>query len=155
LFDPRTDLIGLFTNSRLGAASRYSNTSVYIRLVKETVDNKDTEPNDYGTKYVGILWLKPPRTYNTSADVGFNTTEHDVIIDCHLIIPRNDQWLKNTHETFANNITHSFETTIRTNASASGKSWQNAEVSNMPISNDPDNPNVCYRVLEVTCFKAD
>lgn len=156
MFDPRSDLVGLFTNSRIGAASRFgSTTSCYVRLIKEEVDNKETEPNDYGNNYVGLLWLKSPRAYNNDIDVGFSTTAHEVVVDCHLIIPRNDKWLKGVHETFINNITNTFEKTIRTYATASGKSWNQAAVENMPLSSDPENPNICFRVLEVVCHKAD
>jgi len=102
------------------------------------------------------MWLHPPRAYNKSMDVGFSTTEHEAVIDCRLIIPRNDKWLKNTHETYINTILHLFEIRVRANADATAdKSWDTAEVTAMPVSDDPDQPNMCYRVLEAVFTKAN
>ena len=154
MFDPRSDLIGLFTNDRIGAASKYSTTSVYIQLVSWE-DNEEKEPDDYGSKYVGILWLKPPRAYNEPMDIGFSTTMHEVVVDCDLLIPKNDNWLRNTHATYIKNICHTFETTIRRNASASGKTWDTAELRSIPISFDSENPGVYRRVFEVIFKKHD
>ena len=154
VFDPRTDIIGLFTSSRIGAVSRFSGTSVYVKLISYE-DNENAEPNDYGNNYVGILWLKPPRAYFTDLDVGFRTTEHEVIVDCDLIIPKNDKWLRNSHASFINNVIHTFETTIRTNTSTPGKSWGMAEVTGIPISEDPEYPNIYFRVMELRCIKAN
>jgi len=155
MFDPRSDLIGLFTNSRIGAASRYgSSSTVYIKLLI-VEDNEEKEANDYGSKYVGIIWLKPPRAYLEDLNVGFSTTEHEVVVDCDLVIPVNDKWLRNTHATFINSVLHTFETTIRTNASATGKSWDNAEAKSIPISFDSETPNIYRRVIEVVCKKAN
>ena len=154
MFDPRSDIIGLFTNSRIGAASRYSTTSVYIQLL-QVEDNEEKEPNDYGDKYVGIMWLRQPRAYMTSVDIGFNSTDHQVIVDCDIVIPKNDKWLKNTHTQYMTKILHTFETTIRRNSSASGKSWDIAEASNIPVSFDDMNPNVYRRVVEVICRKVN
>jgi len=154
MFDPRDDLIGLFTNSRIGAASRYSTTTAYVKLLSYE-GNEEKEPNDYGDKYVGIMWFKPPRSYLATMDIGFSTTEHEVVVDCDLIIPVNDKWLKGIHSTYINNILHTFETTIRTNASASGKTWDTAEVHAIPVSLDAENPNVYRRVVEVVCKKAN
>ena len=154
VFDPRSDIIGLFTSSRIGAASRFSTTSVYVKLLSYE-DNDTAEPNDYGSKYVGIIWLKPPRAYLDSLDVGFRTTEHEVVVDCDLVIPKNNEWLRNSHATFINSVLHTFETTVRTNCSAAGKSWGTAEVKSIPISLDPDNPNIYRRVMELICIKAN
>lgn len=154
MFDPRSDVIGLFTSSRIGADSRFSGTSVYVKLISFE-DNETVEPNDYGDKYVGIMWFKPPRAYFTDLDVGFSTTEHEVIVDCDLILPKNDKWLRNSHATFINNILHTFETTVRTNCTVSGKSWDIAMVSNVLISFDENNPNIYRRILELRCIKAN
>ena len=157
MFDPRSDIISLFSNSRIGANSRYgSSATVYVKLIEYDIENAEIEPNDYGDRYVGIMWLMPPRAYNRTLDIGFNTTEHTVVIDCRLILPQNNKWLKNIHSTYINSVLHTFETTIRTNGDATaGKSWDIAELNNMPVSNDPENPNIHYRVLEVVCVKAD
>jgi len=154
MFDPRDDIIGLFSNSRIAAASKFSTTSVFVQILT-VEENEEKEPNDYGDKYVGMLWLSQPRAYLTGIDIGFNATEHLVVVDCKLVIPKNDKWLKNKHATFTNSIMHTFETTIRTNASAAGKSWDTAEVTNIPISIDDVNPNINYRLLEVVCKKAN
>lgn len=156
MFDPRTDIISLFTSSRIGAASRYSTTSVYVKILKEEVDNRETEPNDYGDKYVGILWLKHPRAYLTNVTIGTGTIDHEVVVDCHLIIPRNDHWLKNIHETYINNILKRFEATIESNSTSSAsKSWDVVEPPNILSASDPDNPNICFRVIELVCRKTD
>ena len=154
MIDPRSDIIGLFTNSRIGADSRYSGTSVYIKIVS-TEDNENTEPNDYGDKYVGILWLKPPRQYLNDLTISFTVTEHEAIVDCDLIIPRNDKWLKNNHSTFINNIVDLFERTIRENSTTSGKTWDIAMVDNILVSVDVENPNIYRRLMELRCYKAD
>ena len=153
MFDPRTDIVGLFTSARIGADSRYSGTSVYVKILKEEIDNTDTEANDYGSKYVGILWLSPPREYISPKSINSTKYEHEAVVDCRLIVPRNDKWLRNNHETFIHNVLHTFETRIRDNYNASGKSWDIALPTNMPVTNNPDNPNVCYRVLELVCYK--
>jgi len=154
MFDPRDDIIGLFSNSRILANSKYSSTSVFIKLLSFE-DNEEKEPNDYGDKCVGILWLKQPRAVLTSIDIGFNSTEHLITVDCNLIVPKNDKWLKNKHATFMNDVLHTFETTLRANASASNKSWDTIEAANIPISIDDVNPNINYRFIEVVCKKAN
>jgi len=153
MFDPRDDLIGLFTNCRIGAVSKYGSTaSVYVQLLT-TEDNSGKEPNDYGDKTVGIIWFKPPRAYLTDIDIGFNTTEHQVIVDCDFVLPQNDKWLQGIHGTFIKNIIHTLETTIRTNSSASGKSWDTAELLN--IYTDFSIPNINRRIMEIICYKAN
>jgi len=153
MFDPRSDIIGLFTNSRIGASSRYSGTDVYVKILSME-DNEEKEPNDYGDKYVGIIWLKPPRVYLNDMDIGFNTAEHEVVVDCDFILPKNERWLKGNHATFINSILHTLETTIRTNCSASGKSWDIAMFNDIPISFN-DEPNIYRRVSEIVCYKAN
>lgn len=154
MFDPRTDLIGLFTNSRIGAACKYSTVSVYVKLINSE-DDKEAKPSDYGSKYVGIMWFKPPRAYFRDMDLGFQTTEHEVIVDCDLVIPTSEKWLEGVHSTYINNILHIFETTIRTNSTVSGKSWDIARADAIPISFDSTTPNIYRRVVEVICRKAN
>jgi hypothetical protein len=157
LFDPRSDLISLFTNSKISANSRFgSNKTVFVKLLEEKVDNKHKEIDDYGSECVGIIWMSPPRAYLEDMDIGFNTTQHSVVVDCRLIVPRNDRWLQGVHDTFINSILHTFETTIRSNGDASaGKSWDTAMATNMPVSSDPENPSINYKVIEVVCTKAN
>jgi hypothetical protein len=153
MFDPRDDIIGLFTNSRIGAVSKYgSNATVYMQLLK-TEDDSCKEPNDYGDKTVGIIWFKPPRCYNTGLDIGFSSTEHQVIIDCDMVLPVNDKWLQGVHGDYINNVLHTFETTIRDNATKSGVSYDTAELLN--VITDFSIPNINRRIIEILCFKSN
>ena len=156
MFDPRSDLIGLFTNSRIGAASRFSTASVYIQLIKEEVDNMEIEPNDYGRKNVGLMWLKTPREpVAKNIKVGTGTIDHEVVVDFHLIIPRNNTWLKNIHATYINSILATFEATIETNSTSSaGKSWDVAEPPNI-LSTNAESPNLCFRMGELVFRKTN
>jgi hypothetical protein len=152
MFDPRDDIIGLFTNARIGGSSRFSSSTVYVKLLK-TEDNSGKEPNDFGNNMVGIIWLKPPRTVNTCIDVGFSTSEHRVVIDVDMVLPHNDEFLKNVHDSFINSILHSLETTIRTYATKSGVSYDTAEL--VFVMSDYSIIGVHRRLMEIVCVKSN
>lgn len=153
MIDPRSDLISLFTNSRIGAASKFSTTSVYIKIL-EAEGQEEKEPNDYGSKYVGILWLRPPRAYLSNINIGYTRDEIETVVDCHLYIPKNPRWFNaGDYGTYINRILDTFQTTIR---SSSGKVWDMARMNSIPDSlTGGDNPNVYGRVIEVVCQNID
>lgn len=155
MFDPRNDIISLFTNSRIGAVSKYGGTaSVYVKILR-LEDNEEKEPDDYGTKTVGLLWLHPPRAYNQNIKAGTGTIQHDVVIDCHLIIPKNDNHLKDIHADYINTILNTFEATLEASStSTAGKSWDVATPPNI-LTSTSDDPNIYYRMFEITCTKTN
>lgn len=155
MFDPRDDIIGLFTSSRIGAASRYSGTSVYVHILTWE-DHLDAEPDDYGEKTVGLLWLRPPRSVLQSVDIGYHATAHTVVVDAYLHIPVCDAWLKGIRRVFVNSIMDTFETRLRDEGnSKDGVGWDTIEVTGVPVCFDDVNPGVDLRVLEVTCTRTD
>lgn len=154
MIDPRNDLISLFTNSRIGAASKFSGTSVYVKILV-TEGQAEKEPNDYGSSYVGLIWLHPPRSYLTTIDIGYGKDEGETVVDCHLYIPLNKRWFNSDdYGTFINSVLTVFQTTIRSNQT--GYVWDMARVSNIPDSlTGGNNPNVYGRVIEVVFKNID
>jgi len=154
MIDPRSDLISLFTDSRIGAVSKYSGTSVYVKILV-TEGQEELEPSNYGSKYVGLIWLHPPRVYSSELNIGYTKDEHEYVVDCHLYIPKNKRWFNpDDYGTFIASVLNTFQTTIRSNQT--GKDWDRARVSNIPNSlTGGDNPNVYGRVIEVVFKNID
>ena len=156
MIDPRSELISLFSDSRIGAASKYSTTSVYVKLL-ETEGQEEKEPNDYGSKYVGIIWLHPPRSYLQQITAcNIVRDEGETVVDCHLYLPKNQQWfIPGGYGTYIRRILDTFQTTIR-NATVDSYSWDKARLNSVPDSlTGGDNPNVYGRVVEVVCINID
>ena len=154
MIDPRSDIISLFTDSRIGASSMYSGTSVYVKLL-ESEGQEEREPNDYGRNYVGIIWLRPPRVYSNIHDISYNHDISEIVVDCHLYIPKNTAWFKpGGYSSYIRQVLDTLQTTLRSNQT--GKSWHSIRLSNIPDSlTGGDNPNVYGRVIEVVCMKID
>ena len=156
MFDPRYELTRLFTNARIGASDRYGSTSSsYVKLLV-TEGNEEKEANDFGSTYVGIMWLKPPRTYpDNNVDIGYNKIMNETVVDCDLIIPKNDKRLYNSSGTLYGNfiaeILRRFQATVQTNSHPTDGFWVDAHVGPVLISTDPENPNIYRRVVEFIC----
>jgi len=155
MIDPRSDLISLFSNERIGAASMYSTVSVYVKLL-EVEGQEEKEPKDFGSKYVGILWLHPPRAYSSQMTAANSVLDiNETVVDCHLYIPRNNQWFQaGDYSRYINRLLDSMQTTFRSNQS--GYCWDSIRLNSIPDSlTGGGNPNVYGRVIEVVCKNID
>lgn len=149
MIDPRSDLISSFTNSRIGAASKYSTSSVYIKLLTRE-GQEEKEPSDYGSSYVGLMWFFPPRAYMTQI-TGVNNVQElvETVVDCHLYIPKNEHWFNpSNYGTYIKNILDTFQSTLR-DIDINDYGWD-VRINSIPDSlTGFDNPNVYGRVVEL------
>lgn len=149
MIDPRSDLISKFTDSRIGAASKYSTTSVYVKLLCPE-GQEEKEPSDYGSSYVGLIWFHPPRSYFTQI-TGVNNVRDlaETVVDCHLYIPKNQRWFNSDdYGMYIKHILDTFQSTLR-GIDIDDFGWD-VRIGSIPDSlTGYDNPNVYGRMVEL------
>jgi hypothetical protein len=109
VFDPRSDIISKFTNSKISATGKYG--TEYIEL-----DIRERNPEgvmDYESQ--GVLLFEPPQAlYPEHMNIGGLLYQTPVQIRCNLWIKKGRD-LDYQVDTFINSILHSFQNTIVSN----------------------------------------
>lgn len=106
-FDPRPEILGLFTNAKVSGTGKYKTEYVEIHIR----DRNPTLHRDHSTSK-GVISLDPPVMPSpTEKSIGGKVINQAVMISCNLFIPI-DEKLNYNVDTFVNDIVHSFETKI-------------------------------------------
>ena len=104
MIDPRNDIVGLFTNSRVSGSSDHGTKYVKVDL------REDNENAEITGKDLGALILESPVVSPSNISVNGKTYEESITQICNLWI-RKHVSLKNP-DSFINNIVNSFQNTI-------------------------------------------
>jgi len=145
MFDPRSDIKGLFTDYRVTGTDKYSNTAhVDIYLAEDN-------PNATIVRE-GVIILEQPRAVSIDSDIGDNTNYDEIKFDANLFVIRKSHI--RDYPSFINSIVNTFQSTIKTNRS-NLSSCSDAKVTNMDSPLVPfDERKVKFRrVIEITCWK--
>lgn len=106
-FDPRPEILGLFTDEKVSGTGKYKTEYVEIHIR----DRNPTLHRDHSTSK-GVISLDPPtQLIPTEKSMGGKVINQTVLIPCHLFVPV-DTKLDYQVDTFINDIVHSFETKI-------------------------------------------
>jgi len=105
-YDPRADILGLFTNEKVSATGKYKTEYVEVHIR----DRNPTLRRNYKTSR-GVISLEPPIQTRPEGTIGGDVYKQPVIINCHLFIPIDEKTNYNI-DTFVNAIVHSFQDTI-------------------------------------------
>ena len=109
-YDPRPEILALFTDSKVSGTGKYKTEYVEIHIR----DRNKTLHRDYGTSK-GVISLDPPtlvKPYEKS--IGGLTINQEVNIPCQLFVPISEA-LDYQVDTFINEVVHNFESTIFSN----------------------------------------
>jgi len=109
-FDPRPDILGLFTDSKVSGTGKYKTEYIEIHIRERNWKLDRT----YKNSSKGVISLDPPTMVKPDEkSIGPNgfTINQEVIIPCNLFIPLSEA-LNYQVDTFINDIVHSFEGTI-------------------------------------------
>lgn len=144
MFDPRSDIKALFTDSRITTTDKYGNTAHVDIVLRE---------NSIETVIVreGIVIFEQPRAINLDASIGDSVTYDEVSFDASLYVIRKPN-IKD-YNTFINAIVDSLEDTIR--ASRGGlTSCSDAKITNVlsPPVPPKSKKEAFRRVIEITCW---
>ena len=145
MFDPRSDIKGLFTNNRVTGSDKYSQTA--------HVDIDLREDNPQGAiKREGIILMEAPRAICKDITVGNGYKLDEVVFDAVLYVIRKHN-IKD-YTTFIDSIVDTFQTTLKTNRH-SVSSCDDAMVTNVISPGVPPKAqNMEFkRVITVTCWK--
>ena len=145
MFDPRSDIKGLFSNHRISGTDKYGNTA--------HVDIQLREENTEGTIIrEGILIFEPPRAVISDIEIGDSKTFDEVVFDANLYVIRKSQ-IRDYHS-FINSVVDTFQNTLKTNRH-SLSSCDDIRVSNMlsPPVPEASRKTVFRRLIEVTGWR--
>lgn len=111
MFDPRDDIIALFTNSIISTTASYGYGTDYIKI-----DLREDNPEgtiDY-KNYAGCMLLESPEEGTPRPrNIGGGKDETPIVITCNLWI-RKKKGMKDLNK-YINGIIDTFQKTIRTN----------------------------------------
>lgn len=107
MFDPRNEIVALFTSSHIGASTQGGTRYVGIDIREDNEEAKLKYDN------IGVIILEPPETNNEVINIDGKTTEDTVMILGNMWVKR-EQLMKHP-DVFINSILNTFHETILTN----------------------------------------
>lgn len=145
MFDPRADIISLFSNSKVSVSTDYDGKTDYMELcIRERNPEGDLRYDSAGGIILEPPFSPPPK----EVCIGGQKHVTTVIIPCRLWL-RKREWIKN-RDTFLNSVISTFQTTIRTNRRSI---VSNGDVEFWGVQNIRSNDEILEKMIMIKAYK--